>query len=419
MKRYLTITAILLTCALNEAVAQQPNVKGRPTTVTASAITSTGGAWFTMNGGRFHAGDPAKPAVLLFHGLHQSSLSFTKPSARPQGDRWYFNYAKVPEKIRAVKDKPNTGIFKVGTSDRLEVDANNWFDYLKAQGYTVATWSQPGSTVGDAYPSAQQAYQQFRAATAALNPASPPRVVLLGHSRGGLLIRKLLKESGAQNRVTTVITMHSPHHGSSLANPGDNVCEVMFNQFGKIGNQVEKQLLKAAGLDKQLREFCESMNAFILDDDASRELKPDGALIQGIAQNESAVPGVKYYTFGGISPTYVRYYAWYLTAESAVPQYKVENGVPKQYFVWEAHPKEIVGLSPLFDTTGFFAPELQNGKGDGLVTDQSARLPFSTHFPTRLNHAEVLWDRPLQKQVVNLINGTPTTAVTPVRIPER
>ncbi len=371
------------------------------------------GAWFTTNGGRFHAGDPAKPAVLLIHGLHQSANSFLKPSELPQGSRWYFNYASKPADVRAVKDAPNVGIFKVGTSERLEVDAQNWFDFLKAQGYTVATWSQPGLSFADAYPSAAQAYDQFLAETAALNPASPPPVVLIGHSRGGLIARQLLKDKGSQNRVTTMISLHSPHRGSTLADRTESICEGLVGMFSSAGEELKKQLLRAAGLDKEFRSFCETLNTFVVTDGESRELSPNGPLIQGLAQGEVPLPGVKYYTFGGTSPTFVRYYAWVLKASSALPQTRIDNGVPRVYYVWEAVPQEIQVLSPLFDKGGFIAPELQDGRGDGLVSNLSARLPFGTHYVNRLNHAEVLWDRGLQQQVLGLIK--PVSG--PLRLP--
>lgn len=400
--------AMLIAAALLASVhSTQAQVKARPTTDARADLTRTRGIWFSANGGRFHAGDPTKPAVLLIHGLHQSANSFLKPSAHPRGDRWYFNYSKKPESIRAEKEAPNAGIFKVGTSERVDVDPQNWFDFFKGQGFSVATWSQPGLSFDDAYPSAREAFRQLLVETTALNPTNPPPVVLIGHSRGGLIARKLLKEEGPQNRVTHLITLHSPHQGSSLADKTENMCEKMFSLFSTPGQEVEKKLLRAAGLHDDFRSLCTLLNSYIVDGE-SRELSPTGALISGLAAGEAAAPGVKYYTFGGTVPTFVRYYAWYLTANSAVPQYRVKNGLPRQYFIWEAHPREIPVVSPLFDVSAIVAPELQPGKGDGLVSEQSARLPFSTHFVTRLNHAEVLWDRALQRQVLGLINGATT-----------
>src|SRR5438552_2875985 len=50
-------------------------------------------------------------------------------------------------------------------------------------------------------------------------PASPPPVALMAHSRGGLVVRQLLKDFQSDDRlrrVKWVITLHSPHQGSDL-----------------------------------------------------------------------------------------------------------------------------------------------------------------------------------------------------------
>jgi len=43
------------------------------------------------------------------------------------------------------------------------------------------------------------------------------RVILLGHSMGGLVARTYVQRSGAAARVVKVITLATPHHGSELA----------------------------------------------------------------------------------------------------------------------------------------------------------------------------------------------------------
>src|SRR4029079_19012508 len=43
------------------------------------------------------------------------------------------------------------------------------------------------------------------------------RVILLGHSMGGLVARTYVRRFGARARVAKVITLATPHHGSELA----------------------------------------------------------------------------------------------------------------------------------------------------------------------------------------------------------
>jgi hypothetical protein len=58
------------------------------------------------------------------------------------------------------------------------------------------------------------------------------------------------------------------------------------------------------------------------------------------------------------------------------------------------------GIAPLT----MIAPELRPGSGDVLVADARAHLPFSASRHTHaLNHAEVLFDPTVQKEVINIL----------------
>lgn len=179
------------------------------------------------------AADPARPAILLVHGLHQDATTWTAPS---YVEHAYDRTSSVGEqRIGDTHDKPNSGLYKIAASpwlygsDRAGWDKRvNWFDYLASQGFTVATWSQPDLTFAPAYQSALVAFDSLLSHTRARSPSAPPPIVLIGHSRGGLVIRKLLKDRGSAGRVVTVVTLHSPHHGSELGRtPGRVVAEVV------------------------------------------------------------------------------------------------------------------------------------------------------------------------------------------------
>jgi pimeloyl-ACP methyl ester carboxylesterase len=385
-------------CQIIQVGEAVPAVAPRGDTTWAAGRSAPTGScrhsWLPQCGGVIcKSANPSRPAILLVHGLHQSAESWTKPSSVG----YNYDYRHTPAEVDLGKHSaPNTGLYKAGTSRVLDVDPLNWFDYLAQQGFTVATWSQPCCRFAAAYASAQQALAQFAQETAAMNPAAPPPIALVGHSRGGLVIHKLLRDQGSLGgRIRRVITIHSPHHGSQMAKAPERLAEDAAELFAKVELPPEvKHPLKELAL-----QIVSPLNRMI--DDGSKELAPESPLITGLLSGDAPVEGVQYFTFGGTTPTLVRLYTWLFTPMSSVPQYKNLE----QYFDWQAKPAEVGLVSPLLDHITAFAPEIKAGQGDSLVTDLSARLPYSVHETDQLNHAEVLWDRTLQQKAARILSG--------------
>jgi acetyl esterase/lipase len=293
----------------------------------------------------------------------------------------------------------------------LDVDSLNWFDYLVQQGFTVAAWTQPAGTFATAYPSAQAALTQFANDTAAMNSASPPPIVLIGHSRGGLLIHQLLRDPTMANlvsRIRWVITVHTPHHGSEVAETPQILAQETAGLFAAL--DLPADVVRA--LEGLAQQTLSPLNQLIYQNE--KELAPNSQLIQGLLTNDTPVPGVKYYTFGGTSPMAVRLYTWLFTPGSALPQAKDLE----VYFNWQANPAEVGPVSPLLNRVPPAMPEITPGQGDILVSDQSARLPYSIHQTDQLNHVEVLWNRALQQQVASILSAplVPTLPQFPAKV---
>lgn len=424
MRRAIGVMALALALAggaTQPMRAQRPLVAPGPAQLqrgTAECTPAVHAWWAHVGaGGRIVCGAPNRPAILLVHGLHQNLTTWTAPS----GVGYSYDYAHSPgqERVGDSHQDPGVGVYKLGKSDWLYgSDAaswdrdHNWFDYLAGLGFTVATWSQPGSSFADALPSALAAFDSLLAQTRARSPAAPPLVALIGHSRGGLLIREILKErkTGPEiGRVKWVVTLHTPHQGSELGQyPGRLAAETADLMDCCAPPAI------AGPLKQQLRDLVtEAMRPMtkLLVDFESRELTPNSPMLRALASGESPLPGIKYYTFGGVNPTYFRLYLWVFDAMSATPQIKNLS----TYFVWRVNPVELGPISPVFDKIRPFVGEVKPGYGDGLVTDASARLPWSTHFTDQLNHAEVLWNRPIQAQVALLIDPSLARAPGPGR----
>jgi len=101
---------------------------------------------------------------------------------------------------------------------------------LRATGREVVQIDLPDRGEGDIDGSA-------RALSEAVGSTSAARVDLVGHSAGGVVIRAYLKDLGGTERAGTVVTLGSPHHGTTLADfaasAGPEACVEACAQLGR------------------------------------------------------------------------------------------------------------------------------------------------------------------------------------------
>ena len=357
---------------------------------------------------KFHAGEPGKPAVLLFHGLHRDIRCWTNPGD-DEGVLCYTFREQLGKHSLGTQSYPGVGIYKVGTTDRkLEINANNFFDYLASRGFTVAAFSQGQPKMADAMPTAEAAYDAFLAETqqalsrraAARLPARPqPRRA--GHPPASQESRhRPARQMGdhaahparrKRRRATPAVVEQKIRETIAGALPQIGIVE------SDINKQVQDDIIAALKplfvyLDNQL-------------DAESRELAPDSDFMKSLTTGEKPTDGVAYFTFGGTNCNYMRLYYWTFTAGSSVPQYAVSLTSQKQYFKWEVVPHEIQQASPIYsDVAQKVLPEVTGGQGDGLVAIERSKLPWpATHKQNDLNHAECLFDRGIQREVAAIL----------------
>jgi hypothetical protein len=350
-------------------------------------------------------GQPDKPAVLLFHGLGETSAStWVNPDLMGVS---YFYQAPTPSETHrdlGWQTWPRTGVAVdegVLLSDPLVVGSLNWLNVLRNRGFTVGLFDRPQRTIAGSLPGALEAFDQFLEATRAPSGplvATPPPVVLMGHSQGGIVLKKVLQDRGTRGRVKAVVTLSTPHWGSRVAGLavrlGDLINSFLDVNLGPAPNLVAT--LQAA-VGAQLRPVADWLN-----DQSHAELAPGSAAL-GDPQAEGPVPGVRYITVGGTNPTFTRVFGWEYSGDSAEPVATLDG--PRYH--WQADVFELPGVSPVAAAFARAAPEWTPNQGDGLVTDQSARLPWSEHVPTQLNHAEVLYTPALQGEVINRLLPLP------------
>ena len=186
----------------------------------------------------------------------------------------HYKHWKAPKKASGHDTLPaiKGGIRSIVTS-KVNTHADeegSFWAYLVKEGYTVATWNQvPCMDTADlpstvcknkdvfdaAYPTAEQALAHLATLTT-------EDIALGAHSRGGLVGRKLLKQPAAKlpaiGRVKWFVTLHTPHHGSSMATKGTELEKQLGNplkgiDLGFVPKAVREAALKLVpGVGKRL-----------------------------------------------------------------------------------------------------------------------------------------------------------------------
>ncbi|WHZ29383.1 MAG: hypothetical protein OJF51_004185 [Nitrospira sp.] len=361
--------------------------------------------------------DASLPIVILLHGMGGRSADMTAPATAYPG--MAFNRGVVFPSYKDEGLHPTPPLVPVARfyTDPPSSSLTSWNQALLAAGLTTITYNQRGPLISDDVAQLNLLVREvliLGTVPPNLPPVSHFRVAFVAHSRGGIVARSFLTGAGANpdlpgflSRVTSLITLHSPHTGSGVATLAATVAGLL----NSITNA-----FTAAGLPTAAA-FTTGLSGLALTP-ARGELVLGSPTLAAIAAAEP-VAGVTYHTFGGISMDFIRLWADAYTPDSTIPL-----PVPFPLFHWGSRPT-VVGVPlnaasflpvlgapvpfvseivTLLVTLAATTPELTPGLGDLLVTDARARLPFSTSHTTNfLNHLEALSDPTLQAQVTALL----------------
>jgi pimeloyl-ACP methyl ester carboxylesterase len=361
-----------------------------------------------------------KPVVVLLHGLGGDSNDWIDPF---QDRNWPYDHQHDPEvQDMGIHEAPPVlklpGIqTRQFLSPRLQSngggadgsDDRSWWHALVQAGFPVCTYSQVAALMVpfEKGPVAQcKAFMEALQRDVLREPAYRSRpVVLLGHSRGGLIGRAYLGDAevkadraGRFPNVKGLITLSSPHAGSNMALMDDKIIgflEQIQKAVPTMPNDVGNQVINT--LKKKVDNYVGAYGD---------EIEPGSPLYRSLEAQEPIRPGVRCISVGGTSPRMLRVYLWTFTGDSMLPK-KSPDG--KLAFHWRAKPIEAKGVSPIPDglplkLLGMDVDEIVPGRGDGLTADKRCRFPASfraeEHLSVKLSHAEELWDAGLQAQVI-------------------
>lgn len=341
------------------------------------------------------------PLIVLLHGNGGDVNDMSDPAVHPG-----FNYERIVE--GTVRDRgwhayPNVGYWSIGFDALTAVEG--WAPWLRRQGYPVLYYSQVDPTGLLPRPAAElRAILEAIEATGTgavggLDAVKDRRIVLVGHSRGGLLARQVLVDladaaSPVLDRISTLITLHSPHQGSTLANVAIALAPEIARLRLLLSNASPVTVAQATVV---LRDIVAMIDAQV-SAPSYQDLALGSPRLAAIAAKEP-VPGIDYFTFGGTRSTLLNVRGWAFLPGSAIMQWHMPP------FRWTTAYQTIVPLPP---PHMFFplVPEIQPGLGDVLTAAARTRLPFSTHLDNHLNHSEALWDDLLKIQVRTILRGS-------------
>ena len=363
---------------------------------------------------------PGKPLVVLLHGLGGDRNDWMNPF---QERNWPYDHNQDPDEIdMGVHDKPPMpGLPGIDTkyflSPRLASNARglegsddrSWWHALQRAGFPVVTYSQvPDLMVPFAKgPIAQcKQFMEMLQQDVLSQPEHKGRkVVILGHSRGGLIGRAFLGDpevkadtKGRFPAVSGLITLSSPHQGSHMALMDDKVIT-----FLNTVQKVVPKLPNDAG-NQVINTLKIKIDAYV--GAHGDEIEPNSPLFRTLAAQEPIRPGVRCISVGGTSPRLFRLYLWTFSGDSLLPK-KGSSG--KLEFHWRARPMEAKGASPIPDglplkLLKLDVEEILPGRGDGLTADSRCHFPAAfkveDHLSFPLSHAEELWDPKLQAAII-------------------
>ncbi|MBZ0156828.1 MAG: hypothetical protein K8I29_11550 [Alphaproteobacteria bacterium] len=231
------------------------------------------------------------------------------------------------------------------------------FDDLRERGFPALTWSQ-GRPAGPILA----AVEELTALVRAYERYAEAGMLFICHSRGGLIARKYL-ESG-DDRVRGVITLGSPHRGTTLARWAGYVypAALLLNRI--IESYRRREVLSA------VQRICQFLTSTGL-----KELLPGSSFFADLKEERQR--NTFYLSFGGTNPDIFRI---------------------KSLSLHELAARVIPGR--------LIPDEVRVGYGDGLVSAASSVLSYADeHRDFHVHHVQILLDREVREHLVRRVEA--------------
>ncbi len=313
-----------------------------------------------------HKGRPDKPAVILIHGLGMDKDFWVAPL-----DTKIF-VRNVPLKIFAATRPRPCAIQKRKklTVGNIPQKIDNLWTSLVEKEFNTICWSQrrPVGPISAAVEELNEIMCQVKSLF------SKRPVALIGHSRGGLIARKLLEKKIPE--IKALITLSTPHAGSGLAQFGRYLAPISAALRSMLPRNTHGTVAEV------IKRFSE-----LVEGNGTKELLPGSEFYKNL--KDSPVEGVNYLSFGGTKTKLLTVYKW---------KKKDEKIYPNPLFTI---PDSLLKVFPASN----LPYELRPGKGDLLVSVKSSMLPWaSRHYNMPLNHISITWNKKVNNIIIEALD---------------
>ncbi len=328
----------------------------------------------------FKDGESGYPLCIFVHGLGMNKYVWISPEKskvfagrypidimlrkRPE-DKIISSYDKIKEKGITLGDNS-------GTKRTL-------FHDLSDMGYPCLVWSQqrPANYISFALNELKEIIE-FK------NDYVRNGIIVIGHSRGGLIGRKFAEST--INIVKCLITISTPHQGSSIVKLA-HIISRFTSSISSFFENAEKDTVSSS--INRILSLYES--------NAMKELLSDSVFIHSL--NNKSPRNLRSLSIGGTSPNLFTLYKPKIIKNKS---YKDKNVYTINYNKLFSYPDTLEKILP----KNLIPPEIKRGVGDGLVSEKSSKLNYSDeHMNFPLNHIEVLFNEDVRKEVLRFIKN--------------
>jgi pimeloyl-ACP methyl ester carboxylesterase len=322
------------------------------------------------------AGDPEKPAAFFIHGLGMDKRIWESPGkSKVLGGRFPISLlmSREPETEMRGNDEARETSRGLFFGDPI-TNLTTLFHSLKEQGHTVITWSQQR-------PSAEikVAVSELRDVITMYKEYCKSGTILIGHSRGGLVARKYLACS--DTKVKALVTLAAPHRGSRMAQWVEYITP-LISLINPLLPDSEKGTMTYTM--KRIFDFLKSR--------AVRELLPDSPFFKSL--HDLQRNDVFHLSLGGNDPTLFSVYRRVIE--------RVQDGNRERFVVRSRRVFSLPDILEKVIPEKLFPDEMKHGKGDGLVSVESSRIPWADeHYVFDVNHAGILFDDRVRGKVLD------------------